>query len=294
MPSTLTLKAHAKINLNLKILGFRPDGFHNIDSIMQSISLCDIVTLEEISSGIRLACEDKTVPQGKDNLAYKAAELFIRRLKIAKGINILIEKNIPVAAGLAGGSADAAAVLFGLNEIWKTNLETGELLTLASEVGADVPFCLIGGTARCMGKGEIIEATKPLAKTWMILIKPEIKVSSEWAYETYDLEIGYEEVSREKPQRLYDLELINDLERVVIKYHPEIREVKGWLLKEGIIAALMSGSGPTVVGFASDQKSARNIFDKAKEEYKSVYLAVTVPRGVEVLGAEEWVPEIEV
>lgn len=287
----LTLKAHAKINLTLKILGLRPDGFHDIESTMQAISLCDIVTIKELPSGIEVSCDDPSVPLGKANLVYKAAELFLKKFKINKGVEISIEKNIPVAAGLAGGSADAAAVLFGLNELWKTN---AELWKLASEVGADVAFSLSGGTSRCTGKGEYVEKVDPIPRTWMVLVKPDVKILSEWSYQTYDLEVGYaEEREKAEVQKLYDLGLFNDLEKVAIKHHPDVLEIKKWLIQEGSVAALMSGSGPTVVGFAADQKTARTIFDKARLKYNSVYFAVTVPHGVEVLGAEEWVPEIE-
>ncbi|MFA6549278.1 MAG: 4-(cytidine 5'-diphospho)-2-C-methyl-D-erythritol kinase, partial [Candidatus Margulisiibacteriota bacterium] len=174
----MRLKAYAKLNLSLRVFETRPDGFHRIESIMQSISLCDYVTLTPLASGIEVTCSDPNVPTGSKNIAYKAAEGFLRTFDIRKfensisGVKIHIEKNIPMAAGLAGGSADAAAVLFGLNQMSNVQCQMSNegLLLLGAQIGSDVPFCLTGGTCLVEGRGELLTPQEPWQQTYFVLV----------------------------------------------------------------------------------------------------------------------------
>ncbi len=249
----MKLKAFAKLNLSLRVFKKRPDGFHDIESVMQSVSLCDYVTLSSIPSGVEVTCDDVKVPQGKENLAYKAAELFG-----GAGIKIEIEKHIPVAAGLAGGSADAAAVLYGLNQMMTRDLRlaTRDLLKLGVQVGSDVPFCLTGGTCLVKGRGEIVEKQEPWPKTYFVLVCPDIQISAKWAYEEFD-----------RMHLTVSGEIKNDLEPVVVSRHEIITEIKDGLLKLGCSEAQMSGSGPSVFGAVRHKADAEDIFGKIKEIY---------------------------
>ncbi|MDI6732133.1 MAG: 4-(cytidine 5'-diphospho)-2-C-methyl-D-erythritol kinase, partial [Candidatus Margulisbacteria bacterium] len=216
----MKLKAFAKVNLSLRVFERRSDGYHSIESIMQSISLCDYITIEPISTGIEITCDDPAVPLGKENIVYKAVEVFfdqrlttnpalrdpethlnmtIRnrddRRPARPGWRIHIEKHIPIAAGLAGGSADAAAVLYGLRQMTndKSCLPAGrcqitndELVQLSSQIGSDVPFCLMGGTCLVKGRGEIVTKLDPWPHTYFVLVNPGIEISTQWAYAEFD------------------------------------------------------------------------------------------------------------
>ena len=255
----MKLRAYAKINLSLRVFEKRSDGFHNLESVMQSISLCDYITITPLASGIEVTCSDPMVPQGKENIAYKAAELLGGKVKIH------IEKNIPMAAGLAGGSADAAAVIYGM----KSNVD---LLELAAQVGSDVPFCLTGGTCLVKGRGEIVEKQMPWPKTYFVLVCPQIEVASKWAYEEFD--------------RLHlqvSGAIKNDLEPGVVSRHEEITDIKEKLLKLGCSEAQMSGSGPSVFGMVKQKSEAEKILAEIKSEFSRSFLVETVDRGVEVV-----------
>lgn len=282
----MKLKAFAKLNLSLRVFETRPDGFHEIESVMQSVSLCDYVTLTPTSSGIEVVCDDPTVPQGKANIAYKAAELFLRSQKeklIAdsrkvekqiSGIRIEIQKHIPMAAGLAGGSADAAAVLYGLNQltIHDSRATNHELLDLAAEIGSDVPFCLTGGTCLVKGRGEIVEKQEPWPKTYFVLVCPGIAVSSKWAYEEFDrLQLNMSDQTK------------NDLEPAVIAKYPEIADIKEKLLKLGCSESQMSGSGSSVFGVVKHKADAQDVLMKIKSDYKTSFLIETVEGGVKAV-----------
>jgi 4-diphosphocytidyl-2-C-methyl-D-erythritol kinase len=268
----MKLKAYAKINFSLRVFEKRPDGFHNIESVMQSISLCDYLTLQTDANGIDLTMDTLKLPADKRNLAAKAAELFFRKQKLNAGVKIHLQKNIPIAAGLAGGSADAAAVLLGLNQLFKIPFSDEELSKIGAEVGSDVPFCLVGGTCLVTGRGEKVAKLVPWHKTYIILVNPDIHVSTKWAYETFD------DLHVNAPE-----EVQNDLEPVVAPQYPVIGEIKEKLLKLGCSEAQMSGSGPTVFGKVKQKDEAERIIKLIKEEYPRCYLAETIDRGVEVV-----------
>jgi 4-diphosphocytidyl-2-C-methyl-D-erythritol kinase len=271
----LKIRGKAKINLTLDVLYKREDGFHQVEMIMQAIELADIVGLEESKNGdIRLNTNIARLPCDHRNLAYRAANLIKESCQVKRGVHIVLEKNIPVAAGLAGGSADAASVLLGLNKLWKLGLSIGELETLGAKLGSDVPFCLRGGTMLATGRGELLKPLKDLKPCYVILAKPLIGVSTAWVYKNYQNQNVKEHpdtagVIRSLEQR--DLSgvvnrLNNVLESVTIPAHPEIKILKECMLAQGAMASLMSGSGPTVFGLVEDRAQAEYIAAKIKSQ----------------------------
>jgi 4-diphosphocytidyl-2-C-methyl-D-erythritol kinase len=271
----MKLRSHAKLNLSLRVFEKRPDGFHNLESIMQSVSLHDIITLTEIPSGIEVSCSDPKVPQGEENIVYKAAALFLGRgtRDVGRGVRIHIEKRIPMAAGLAGGSSDAAAVLFGLNQMMNAEclMPNAELMKLGSEIGSDVPFCLTGGTCLVKGRGEIVEKQEPWPKTYFILVCPDIQVSAKWAYDEFD------KIHVNPPEGIK-----NDLEPVVVSRYDIVTGIKEKLLKIGCSEAQMSGSGPSVFGIVRQKAEAERILNIIKDDYPRSFMVETVDSGVEV------------
>ncbi|NQT30089.1 MAG: 4-(cytidine 5'-diphospho)-2-C-methyl-D-erythritol kinase [Candidatus Saganbacteria bacterium] len=279
----MKLEAFAKINLSLRVLPLRADGFHSIESVMQSVSLCDYVTVELCSFGIHVTCDDPNVPQGKDNLVYRAVEVFQNTDFVPRsssdglsprertGVRIHIEKHIPIAAGLAGGSADAAAVLYGLAELASPDTRPSflELLKLGAEVGSDVPFCLTGGTCLVEGRGEIVDKQEPWPKTYFVLVCPEFSVSTKWAYEEFD-----------KIHLTVSERIKNDLEPAVVSKYEEVTDIKEKLLKLGCSETQMSGSGPSVFGVVRHKLEAEEIFSQIKEDYPRSFLVETVDKGV--------------
>jgi len=249
------LAAFAKINLSLNVFEKRSDNFHELESIMQSVSLCDYVTVIPTASGIEISCDDPTIPLNEQNTCYKAAKLALK----SGGVKIYIEKNIPVAAGLAGGSADAAAVLLALNAP-----------ELAAQVGSDVPFCLVGGTCLVKGRGEIVEPIEPWPPTYYILVYPDIRISAKQAYEKFD------QLKIRVPEGIK-----NDLEPGVVDLFPMIGEIKEKLVKLGCSEAQMSGSGSTVFGLAKHKADAEKIFQAIKADYPKSFLVEPVNKGVE-------------
>lgn len=273
----MLIRANAKINLSLDIVGKRDDGYHLLEMVMQSIDLHDDVQLEEIEEGIVLACDKNYIPLDNRNIAYKAAELLIRTYGIKKGVSIKINKNIPVAAGLAGGSTDAAAVLKGMNELFKLNLTEEELMALGLRLGADVPFCIKGGTCLCTGIGEKIEVLEPFKDQIVLLVKPPFGVSTREAYGGFELDKIKKHVETKKlisAMNSLDLTLMNYhmrnlLENVILRKHPMVKNLKQNLMRLGAKTSLMSGSGPTVYGIFDDLEKAKNamvFFDKGGNE----------------------------
>lgn len=279
----LRVKAYAKINLSLKILGRRPDGYHEIDSLMQSVSLCDFLSLTPIDEGVQLTTNNLRLTTDGKNLAYKAAEVFIGAMRTgagepSKGVKIFLEKNIPLAAGLAGGSADAAAVIYGLNQLITpdSRFSTPDLLKIAAEIGSDVPFCLVGGSCTVKGRGEIVKRNAISVIRNYVIVTPEIEVSSKWAYEEWD---RLSNVQGPKSQGR------NDLEPVVIKKYQVIQKIKDKLLSLGCSYAQMSGSGPSVFGIAPDLSRSEQIAAEMKKEFARAFAVYSVDRGVETVAA---------
>ncbi|MBN3033309.1 MAG: 4-(cytidine 5'-diphospho)-2-C-methyl-D-erythritol kinase [Candidatus Saganbacteria bacterium] len=277
----MRLRANAKINLSLKILGRRPDGFHELGSVMQSVSLADIVTLTPIPSGIELAADNLRLPVNSKNLAYRAAEVFFSESRVTgrgsrvAGIKIYLEKNIPLAAGLAGGSADAAAVLYGLNKMSGNQFSPNDLSDLGAMIGSDVPFCLKGGNCTVKGRGELVARNTLHATRAYVLVTPEIEVPTKWAYEAWD-EMTNDELRMTN-------EGTNDLEPVVIKKYPIIQKVKDKLKELGCGFTQMSGSGPTVFGAVGGAAQGEKIVKALKGEFPRTCLVASAGRGVEEL-----------
>lgn len=246
--------AFGKVNLALKILGKRDDGYHDIDTVFQAIDKCDIVNLEA-ADDIKLTCTDTTLPCDRTNLAYQAIEALQPYNKKGMGVHIHIEKNIPMAAGLAGGSADCAAVLRGLNKLWDLNLSVAAMQQIGATLGADVPFCIIGGTARGTGCGDILEQLPDVPKWPIVIIHPHMTISTAEAYqwfdaaeETADVDIDAM-VQAVRKESLEDVvaALGNTFDELVLDAYPKLDHIKN-ILELTDVKGMVSGSGPTLFG----------------------------------------------
>ena len=264
--SAMQVLAPAKINLSLKILGRRSDGFHEIETLIAPISLYDKIDIERQSRWIDFSCDDPTVPSGNENLIVRAAKAFFERTKISGGVTIKLQKQIPHGAGLGGGSSDAATTLRALNELFETKLSREELVKLGSTIGSDVSFFLFESAAICKGRGEIVSPTKLKKKLSILLCKPAFLVSSAWAY-------SYWQDSKEIPGISYQSQnfdgqtLLNDLERPVFEKFVFLAQLKAWLLKQvEVRAALMSGSGSTVFAVLRPKVDVDLLTNRAREE----------------------------
>ena len=271
----LTVYAHAKINLTLDVLYKRADGYHQVEMIMQAIELADILNLDEkISSDISISSNMAHLPCDHRNLAYQAALLIKNTCQVKKGVHIFMEKNIPMSAGLAGGSTDAAGVLLGLNRLWNLKLSLQELEVLGAKLGSDVPFCLQSGTALATGRGEILESLSPLPTCHIVLAKPRMGVSTAWVYGRYrDNEALTHPDTRGVTRALEQGDLLgvasrlnNVLESVTMFEYPQIKKLKERMIQYGAMASLMSGSGPTVFGLTPDRDKAEYIADKLRSQ----------------------------
>lgn len=279
----MKLKAYAKINLFLDVIDKRGDGYHNLKMIMQTVDLWDEVDVEKINNGIELVCDNFSLPTDKRNIAYKAAELFINTYNINSGIRIKIKKNIPIQAGLAGGSTDGAAVIKILNVIFNKNLSEEEMISLGKKIGADVPFCIVGGTARCEGIGEIIKPLKPLRDCILVLIKPDFGVSTKEVFNKIDnknyvhpqIDKIIEAINEDNLNKIGS-NLSNVLEQVTIEQNPIIADIKEMIKLSGSLGTLMSGSGPTVYGIFDDLYKAENCYNEARKKYDQVFLTKTI------------------
>jgi len=273
--NSMELKARAKINLSLDVLGKRADGYHEVRMLMQTVELHDTVYLEEAGKGIiDVECDCQGIPAGRGNIAYKAAELFIAKYGIGSGVRIRIEKRIPAAAGLAGGSADAAAVLKGMNGMFSLGLGQDSLMELGLSLGADVPYCIMGGTALAEGLGEILTQLGSMAGMDIVLVKPDIDVSTAWVYGNFDPDAV---VSRPDTDALLKAvgegradalaaNMANVLETVTAKKYGIIGEIKGRLMELGAMGSAMTGSGPAVFGIFPDRESAMRAYTALKRE----------------------------
>ncbi|MEW9111013.1 4-(cytidine 5'-diphospho)-2-C-methyl-D-erythritol kinase [Cytobacillus gottheilii] len=265
----LLVKAPAKINLSLDVLHKRDDGYHEVEMIMTTIDLADRLELTLLEKDeIRIISHNRFVPDDHRNLAYQAAMLLKERFQVKQGANITIEKMIPVAAGLAGGSSDAAAALRGLNKLWNLGLSLDELAVLGAEIGSDVSFCVYGGTALATGRGEMIRQLEAPPTCWVILAKPFIGVSTADVYRKLDLD-GVKHPQTEAMIHAIENDdyekvcqhLENVLETVTLKMHPEVAQIKDQMKRFGADAVLMSGSGPTVFGLAHHDSRMHRVYN---------------------------------
>lgn len=277
----ITEKAPAKINLGLDVLGKRSDGYHELDMIMTSVDLADRITVRELphETGIRLKSNSNFVPLNKKNHAYKAAMILKKQFKIKTGVEVYIDKKTPVAAGLAGGSSDAAATLRALNQLWQLGLTRAELAKLGEQIGSDVPYCVYGQTARVTGRGEHVRPIAHPKKFWVILVKPAFGVSTPEIFRQVDLStISHPDIDAlEEAVVTGDFEgvlanLGNALEDVTTAQYPLISKIKEHLLVSGADGVLMSGSGPTVFALCQQEKKAQSICNSVKGFCDEVYL----------------------
>jgi 4-diphosphocytidyl-2-C-methyl-D-erythritol kinase len=278
----VTVQAPAKINLGLYVLGKRPDGYHEIESVLQMVSLYDDLIIEEGEKGIQVLADHESLPAVKENLVYRAAELLSREGSKSPSIRIRLVKRIPVAAGLGGGSSDAAATLLGLNRLWGLHYSREHLMEIGCTLGMDVPFFLSTSTALARGRGEILEPLSPPSPPiWVLLINPGVEVSTEWVYQGLNLGLTIE--NKHISIRKFSLSAVrgagleNDLERVTVMEYPMLQEIKETLKKWGAEVALMTGSGPTLFGLFPDRGralTARKELVKRKD--LSVFLVHTL------------------
>ncbi|CAN1212387.1 4-(cytidine 5'-diphospho)-2-C-methyl-D-erythritol kinase [Tumidithrix helvetica PCC 7403] len=285
MTSSISLKSAAKINLYLEITGNRPDGYHELVMVLQSIDLCDRLDLRTIGSdAIYISCDNEQVPTDETNLAFKAARLMQQNYPGLGGVEIAIAKQVPMGAGLAGGSGNAAAVLVGLDRLWDLGLTQSELCDLAAQLGSDIPFCVGGGTALAVGRGEVLSPLPDLQNLALVICKPrDLSISTVWAYQTFrsqgllatspvrdrhnssQMLAAIAARDETTPTRVGRL-LYNDLERVVLPAHPRIADLKASLQQQECLGVLMSGSGSTVFAIAQDLGQAERIAANLKAD----------------------------
>ncbi len=284
----LSLKAYGKINLGLDVLRRREDGYHDVRMIMQTVGIFDRVDLVRTEqAGIQVETNLYYLPTNENNLVYKAAKLLMDEFQVKDGIQIRLQKFIPVAAGMAGGSSDAAAVLFGVNKMFGLGLGTEELMERGVKIGADVPYCILRGTALSEGIGEVLTKLPPVPQCQVLVAKPGINVSTKFVYENLHAnELKSEEhpdidaiIRAIENRDIFGIadNLGNVLETVTIKEYPIIQEIKDAMLESGAIGSLMSGSGPTVFGLFTNPAAAQAAYEnlrygKQSDLAKQVYL----------------------
>ncbi len=262
----MKLKAYAKINLTLDIVGKREDGFHLLDTVMQSVSLWDDVELTPAKEpGIRLRCDRNYLPTNTKNTACKAADLFFSHCGIKNaGLEISLKKRIPTRAGMGGGSADAATVLLGMNRLYRTDLKLSALLELGAKVGADVPFCIQGGTCRCKGTGELIEPASPMPNCFLVICKPPAGMSTPKAYALLDTFPPSRSMATPKMLEALKSGSLRDIGKSLANRFDEtmkliqVKEIKKVMSSAGALGTMMTGSGSAVYGIFQDRKSAEN------------------------------------
>jgi 4-diphosphocytidyl-2-C-methyl-D-erythritol kinase len=280
----LVLKSPAKINLFLNIIKKREDGYHEIATLMQAIDLEDEIVLEKKEKGITLSTDHPDCPSDESNLAFKAAELFMEDQEIKEGLHINIKKRIPIAAGLGGGSSNAAATLKGLNRLFKLKVPKGRLHRLAARLGSDVPFFLGFIQALAKGRGEILEPVDLFSDYWLVLVCPNFGVSTRWAYQNYKIpltrvrkEFNLKNLENRKGFFKALLDFDNDLEKAVKERYPAIGGIKDILTSSGAIKSSMSGSGPTVYGVFEHKLKAEEVARKIRRGNWEVFLTQPIP-----------------
>lgn len=276
--SMVSEKAPAKINLTLDVLQKRPDGFHEVEMIMTTVDLADRIWLKPLERGITIRSSERFVPNDKRNLAWQAADILRKKFDIRSGVEITLDKNIPVAAGLAGGSSDAAATLRGLNRLWNLGLSLDELAVLGASIGSDIPFCVYGGTALASGRGEQIQQLPVPPNCWVVLAKPPISVSTADIYGGLDIQgiqhpdtAGMMQALASADYETMCKKVGNALEPVTMRLHPQVSVLKDQMLKFGADTVLMSGSGPTVFGLVQHESQVARIYNGLKGFCPEVY-----------------------
>lgn len=269
----LSLNAMAKINLGLDVLRRREDGYHEVKMVMQTVDICDrLEFVRQEEDVIRVATNREELPADEHNLIYKAAKLMKETFGIREGVFVSLEKNIPIAAGMAGGSTDAAATIHGMDQLFGLGLTLEEKQRLGVKIGADVPYCLMGGTALSEGIGEVLTKLPDVPEAFLVVAKPDINVSTKFVYENLhanrltrhpDIDGMVESILQEDLKGITG-RMENVLETVTVKHYPVIEEMKAFLKEQGALNALMSGSGPTVFGVFEEKKTAQAAYEAMK------------------------------
>lgn len=286
----IKLKAYAKVNLSLDILGKRKDGYHEISSIMQSIDLADILEFEK-SEIVKIFCDDHRVPLGEDNLILKVINLLKAKFQIKEGMLVKLNKKIPLAAGLGGGSADAAATIVALDKLWNLGMSREEKMEIALKIGADVPFCLEGGTKIARGIGEILEDLKG-PSMHLLVVKPDIEVFTKDVYNKWD-SFGFKSsyvtalvVQAIQEGDIYKIakNVKNDLELITLQEYPVIKQIKEEMIKKGALGCAMTGSGSAVYGIFDDLQKLSKAYEDLKKIFRFVFISKSIDKGLELYG----------
>lgn len=277
--------APAKINLSLNVLGKREDGYHEVEMVMTTIDLIDRITIYRLTNDeIKVSLENRYVPNDERNLAYQAAYTLKKRYNISEGVHIEIDKNIPVSAGLGGGSSNAAAVLRGLNRLWSLHLSLEELADIGSSIGSDVPFCIYSKTAIARGRGELIEILPSLPPCWVVLAKPNIGVSTREIFTSLRInhhlthpqtEDVIHALYHENIEQLYRA-MGNSLEQITFALYPEVQKMKWKMTELGSPFPIMSGSGPTLYSLIRQENKAKRIYNSLSGFCDEVYMVRTL------------------
>lgn len=282
----MRLQAFAKINLGLDVLGKREDGYHEVRMIMQTIRMYDQLDMRKsVEPGIHLTTNKKYIPVDENNLVWRAAKLMMDTCGIIEGVSIHLHKVIPVAAGMAGGSSDAAATLVGMNRLFHCGLSKEKLMELGVQIGADVPYCVLRGTALAEGIGEKLTVLPPMPDCWILIGKPGISVSTKYVYTTLDLNTNtvHPDIDGMKKAledgNLYGIteRMGNVLQDVTIPAYPEVERIKEQMKTLGAVNAMMSGSGPTVFGIFDNEEKAQEACQKLRESGSCQQVFLTVP-----------------
>lgn len=268
----LTLYAPAKVNLRLDVVGKRSDGYHEIRNLMERVSIHDEIDIKIVEKGLQVTCDNEDVPDDESNIAFKALKEILAYSSRNVGVEVHIKKKIPVASGMGGGSSNAAAVIKGINHLLKLRLSKEKLIKIGFKVGADVPFFLFEGPALAKGIGEQLKKIRSMPKLLFLIVNPGIRISTKAVYQKFNVDRNGEEPeelpSIYRTKRDVAKILFNDLERVTIREFPVIGQIKEDLIKNGAIASLMTGSGPTVFGIFSDKNSLAKAFEKIGKKSK--------------------------
>lgn len=274
---TLELKAYAKVNLGLDVVRRLPNGYHEVKMVMQTVGIYDTVTLKKAKEGITVTTDNEEIPGDENNLVYKAAKLIAEACHLTEGVSIHLEKRIPIAAGMAGGSTDAAAVLKGMNELFALELSEEELKALGVKLGADIPYCIMGGTALAEGIGEKLTGLPDAPDCFLLVAKPDINVSTKYVYENLhldtlekhpDIDGMVEAIGQGSLEGVME-RMDNVLQSVTENRYPVITELKQFMEENGARKALMSGSGPTVFGIFEEEekaKAAKEMLEKMQKQ----------------------------
>ncbi len=280
----IILNSYGKINLALDVLYKRDDGYHEINTIMQQINLKDTIKLKDIKEGIIIESNQKGVPLDNTNLVYKAWEEIVKKTGVNRGIHIVIDKNIPIAAGLAGGSSNAAATMKGLNTLWGLNLSQEELMEIGVNIGADVPFCILGGTAYAQGIGEKLTPLNEFSNKLVLLANIDVSIPTAYVYESLNLDAKDNKIDINKLIEyiqkdnlpLLAQNMFNVMEQVVVSKYPILEEIKRTMMVHGALGSLMSGSGPTVFGLFDNESKLYSCKRELKKYVNRIFVCKTI------------------